>query len=122
MKTLQELYGEVIASDKLKKEFAEAAKSGKTEDFLKANGCEVSEEDLVAFLKDRSGKELTDEELDNAAGGTCNENTALEAVYSTFSAGVLCLLLAALSAATEGAHVGQQNEKEGRICNAQGGI
>ena len=52
MKTLQELYNEIIASDELKTAFAEAAKGGKTMEFLKAQGCEATVEELAAFLKD----------------------------------------------------------------------
>ena len=41
MKTLQELYNEVLGSDELKKALAEAINGGKVEDFLKAHGCEA---------------------------------------------------------------------------------
>ena len=74
MKTLQELYDEVMASDELKAAFAEAAKGGKAEEFLKARGCEATAEELTAFLKGQSTKELSDEELDNVAGGGCMED------------------------------------------------
>ncbi|MBQ8013078.1 MAG: hypothetical protein IJ257_01600 [Treponema sp.] len=42
MKTLEDLYKEVMASEDLKKAFAQAAKDKKVADFLKANGCIIS--------------------------------------------------------------------------------
>ena len=47
MKTLQELYKEIGASDELKAAFAEAAKSGKAVDFLREKGCETTVEELT---------------------------------------------------------------------------
>ena len=73
MKTLQELYDEIMVSDELKAAFAEAAKGGKAEEFLKAQGCEATAEELTAFLKGRTSDELSDEELNNVAGGGCKK-------------------------------------------------
>ena len=71
MKTLQELYKEVISSDELKQEFLEASKSKEElESFLKNHGCDASFEDLSEFLKERSGGELSDDELEFVAGGS----------------------------------------------------
>lgn len=84
MKTLQELYNELIASDELKTAFAEAAKDGKAQEFLKAHGCEATMEELTAFLKGRTG-ELCDEELDQVAGGGCDEDLAVGIVVSICS-------------------------------------
>ena len=41
MKTMQELYSEIIASDERKKAFVEAMKEGKLGDFLQAHDCEA---------------------------------------------------------------------------------
>ena len=114
MKTLQELYQEIIKNDELKKAFLEAAKANKVTDFLKAQGCDATEKDIVAMLKEQSNKELTDEELDAVAGG-CNSATEYEAIYSTITAGLLCVTWA-LNSATHG-YVGQKDEKDGRLCN-----
>ena len=115
MKSLQELYKEIINSDELKKAFTEAAKAGKALEFIKAHGCETTEEELKAFLLKQSG-ELSDDELDNAAGGTCNGYTVGEVGVSI---GVLfglgCAVMAATSAAV--GHVGQETPDEGRLCN-----
>ncbi len=51
MKTLEELYQEVLSSDELKNAFAEAMQKNSMEIFLKANGCEATSEELEAFLR-----------------------------------------------------------------------
>ena len=58
MKTMQELYDEIIASRKLKAQFLEAAKAGKTEAFLKEHGCEATMEQVAAFMKEKVSKDL----------------------------------------------------------------
>ena len=70
MKTLDELYHEVMADDSLKSEYIEAAGNGGAADFLKAHGCEATEQELEEFMKNggKSG-ELSDDELDNVAAG-----------------------------------------------------
>ena len=74
MKTVQELYSEVIASDKLKKAFVKAMKANKLEDFLKANGCEATAEEVQEFLAAKAAAdtpiELTDDQLKFVAAGT----------------------------------------------------
>jgi len=108
MKTLQELYNEIIASDELKTAFAEAAKGGKTMEFLKAQGCEATVEELAAFLKDQTTGEISDEELDNVGGG-CNDATGKESAISVASGGIGCAILAGISAGTD-------IHKGGRLC------
>ena len=113
MKTLQELYKEIIASEELKAAFTEAAKGGKVTEFLKTQGVEATVEEVTAFLKSQTG-ELSDEELDSVAGG-CNEKTKTEVGYSLASFGIGCAIYAAVSAAN--GHVGQKTKEEGRLCN-----
>ncbi|MBP5166453.1 MAG: hypothetical protein ILP09_04265 [Oscillospiraceae bacterium] len=108
MKTLQELYSEIIASDELKAAFAEAAKDGKAAEFLKAHGCEATAEELAAFLKSRSNGEISDEELDSVAGG-CSETTGKEAAMSVATGGIACAVIAVISSSTD-------IEKGGRLC------
>ncbi len=71
MKTLEELYQEVLAGEELKKAFSEAVNENRVTEFLKANGCETDAETLEAFLKEKTENqgELADEELDSVAGG-----------------------------------------------------
>ena len=119
MKTLQELYNEVIASDELKKEFLEVGKNGKAEEFIKAHGCDATLDEIKVFLENltKSDKELSTEELENVAGGACNDATGCEAVYSVLSLGMLCVGQAIGSLLSSDGHVGQENDEEGRLCN-----
>ena len=74
MATLEELYEKVLADDGEKQAFAQAitTKEG-TAAFLAERGCDASPEELVALLKGKApapeGGELTDAELEGAAGG-----------------------------------------------------
>ena len=92
--TIEALYKKIIASDELKSAFVEAAKAQKLGDFLKAQGCEATEAEVVDFLKSlRKGEgELADDELNSVAGG-CNST---EAIYSMTVA--FCIAFAAISA------------------------
>ena len=93
MKTLQELYHEIIASEELKAAFLEAAKSGKALEFLKEQGCEVTEDELKAFLSKKNSGELSDEELDDVAGG-CDEDPGPAIALSIVSVGIRCVKIA----------------------------
>ena len=117
MKTLQELYNEVIQSDELKKEFLEAGKNGKAEEFIKAHGCDATLDEIKVFLEEqaKADKELSAEELENVAGGTCNDETRKEVGISIFSGGIVCATKA-LESCFDGSN-GQENENDGRICN-----
>ena len=74
MKTIQELYAEIMANDELKKAFVEAMKAGKLEDFLKERGCEATEEEVKEFVETKAASdapiELSDDELELVAGGS----------------------------------------------------
>ena len=100
MKTLETLYQEVLASDELKKGLAEAAKTPEgLKAWICAQGCEATLEQVQAFLKEKQEKtgELTDDELENAAGG-CD---AGEAITSLFTVGIACAGMAILSAMSD---------------------
>ena len=92
--TIEALYKEILASDELKSAFVEAVKAQKLGDFLKAQGCDATEAEVVDFIKSlRSAEgELADDELNSVAGG-CNST---EAIYSMTV--VICIMFAALSA------------------------
>ena len=74
MKTMQELYSEIVASDELKKAIVEAMKADKLEDFLKAHGCEATAEEVQEFMDAKASGdvpiELSDDELKYVAGGS----------------------------------------------------
>ena len=57
MKTIQELYNEVMENQELKEKFIEAANAGKQEDFLKEQGCEATLEEVAAFLQAKAKAE-----------------------------------------------------------------
>ena len=73
MKTLQELYNEVTASDKLKKAFVEAMKSNSVKEFLESHGCAATLEEVGEFLAEKAAGdrplELSPEQLAKVAGG-----------------------------------------------------
>ena len=74
---VQELYDEIAANAELKKAFTAAAKSGRVVEFAKENGCDAPDEEITAFAApfetDEDVKVLSPEELDNVAGGKCND-------------------------------------------------
>lgn len=75
MKTLQELYEEVKASDDLKRALAEAVKADNVTEFLKAHECDSTADELKEFVaekvnRNRPLRELSEDELANVAGGT----------------------------------------------------
>ena len=87
MKTLQELYSEIIAGEEMKKAFAEAAKNDKIVEFAKEHGVDTTADEIKAFLEAKSEeeKELSPEELENAAGGNCNNNPIISGIkYLTY--------------------------------------
>ena len=117
MKTVQELYNEVMSNKELKAELVEAAKTGRFPEFLKEHGCDASLEEVAAFLKEKANEDspLSFDELGNAAGGACNLKTGVETTVSVVFVGVGCAIFAAASAAQ--GHVGQKKDEEGRLCS-----
>ena len=69
--TLEEIYEKTMASEDLKKSFADAVKDDeKLTAWLKAQGCSATVEELTRFMENRTGiGEICDEELENVAGG-----------------------------------------------------
>ncbi len=74
--TLQEIYDKVMASEELKRSFAEAAgDKGKLEAWLKANGSDATAEQVSEFLKAKqTSGEVSDDDLENVAGGYGSTN------------------------------------------------
>ena len=99
MKTIQELYSEVMGSEELKAQFIETAKAGKQESFLKEHGCDATLEEVAAFLKAKSEEDapLSLDELENSAGGAC-KNTMNNVGMSIISLGIGCTVFAIKSA------------------------
>lgn len=74
MKTIEELYNEVIASEELKKEFA-SLKPEQLESFAEKYGCKATLDEIKAFLAEHipNSESLSDEELTQIAGGKGGE-------------------------------------------------
>lgn len=70
MKTIEELYSEVMASEELKKEFC-SIKPEEIESFAKKHGCNATFDEIKAFLtaKSTASGELSDDEIEQVAGG-----------------------------------------------------
>ena len=104
MKSLQELYDEILASDELKQEFAEAAKSEETTaTFLKSHDCDASVSDLAAFLKEQltEKKELGEQEVEQVAGGGAGTGIA---VFTSALIAIICAGGAAIIATISAVH------------------
>ena len=113
MKTIEELYGEVIANDELKKEFC-SLKPEEVENFAEKHGCKATFDEIKAFLTEKSAKsgELSDEEIAQVAGGK-GMNMG-EAMTSLFTLGTVCAVLAACSAGM--GKVGTDIKEERMLC------
>ena len=113
MKTLDELYNEVLASEELKKEFL-ALKPKEVEGFAAKYGCKASLDEIKTFFetkKNRTGA-LSDDELDQVAGGKTAD--AMEAFGSIITLGVGCAAVVLMSLGVS--HVGTAVEGEGMLC------
>ena len=122
MKTIQELYSEVMNNQELKEKFIEAAKAGKQETFLKEHGCDATLEEVAAFLKAKSEEDapLSVDELENSAGGSCTAKTGGETAVSILTLGAGCVVWMVVSVGGDKAgtgHIKQQQEGDGRLCN-----
>jgi hypothetical protein len=74
MKTMEELYKEVMASEELRKEFAEVAKTKEgAAEWLKKHGCNATPDEVMAFLKSKNEGEISDAEVEAVAGGGLGE-------------------------------------------------
>ena len=74
--TIEELYGKILADEKLKEEFAEAVKENRIAEWTATQGVEATEEELLAYARSLAEEqELTDEQLEKlgASGGYLTE-------------------------------------------------
>ena len=113
MKTIEELYREVLESEELKKEFL-TIKPEEVEGFAAKHGCKAGLDEIKAFFeakKNQTGT-LSDEELDQIAGGKGVDG--YEVVMSTLGFGVMCVA-GVLISATIG-HVGTAIEEDHMLC------
>ena len=116
MKTIQELYDEIMGNQELKAKFIEAANAGTQKEFLKEHGCEATLDELAAFLKEKIEEDapLSLDELENSAGGGCSKKNE-EITISVCTFGVGCAYQAIHSAAQ--GRVGKDDKEEGLLCH-----
>ena len=69
MKTIEELYNEINASEELKKAVSEIRDKEAFADFLKEHGCDPSADEFEKFLKSQTEGEIGDDAAGAAAGG-----------------------------------------------------
>ena len=114
MKTLQELYVEVMNSDALKTEFLALTTPEQVVAFAEKNGCIATVEEIRTFLEEKSAAagELSDEELAQVAGG--KSATKQEAILSACMLGAYCLYRAQYSYVN--GKCGTDIQGEGMLC------
>ena len=71
MKSLDEMYQEVMADEALKEEFTAAFRDGGVSEFLKAHDCDATEAEVNDYVYGIKEEELSLDDLDNVAGGGC---------------------------------------------------
>ena len=86
MKSLDEMYQEVMADEALKEEFTAAFRDGRVSEFLKAHDCDATVEEVEEYVKGQRDEELSLDDLGSVAGGGggCG-NTASCGDYCTFT-------------------------------------
>jgi len=115
MKTLNELYTEVTASDALKAEFLALKTPEEIVAFAKKNGCDATLDDIKAFFeeKQKAAGELSEAELEQVAGG--KSVSVAEAIFSVVTLlGIGCAAAAYFSACD--GKVGTAIEGKGMLC------
>ena len=112
MKTLQELYTEVMNSESLKTEFLTLTVPEEIVAFAEKKGCSATLDEIKAFFEEKAAAtgELTDAELAQVAGG--KSDSIEEEEVSIYSLGVGCAIRAIISA------IGYQGRK-GALCERE---
>ena len=72
MKTIEELYNEINASEELKKAVSEIKDKEAFADFLKEQGCDASADEFEKFVKSQTEGEIRDDDAAAAAGGSAD--------------------------------------------------
>ena len=82
--TIEELYGKIMADDALKEAAAKAAEAGNILDWVKQQGVEATEDEIVAFVKGQSDAKLDVSDANQVAGGS-NEHALVSMLMSMYS-------------------------------------
>ncbi len=72
MKSLQELFDQIMASDDLKKQYSQSAKNGTLLDFVKSLGTETTLDEIKDFIKEKMSQDasLSLDDMEAVAGGS----------------------------------------------------
>ena len=76
MKSIEELYKEVMNDEALKAEFITAYKEGTVGDFLEAHDCDATVEEVEEYVKGQQDEELSLDDLGSVAGGGCGDTAS----------------------------------------------
>ena len=114
MKTLDELYAEVMNSEELKNEFLTLKAPEDIVAFAAKNGCTATLDEIKAFFEEKAkaAGELSEDDLAQVAGG--KGFNISEALWSTFTAGILCAINVLQS--VSGGKVGTAIEGDYMLC------
>ncbi len=80
MKTLEELYNEVMSNRVKMGEFVAASGRNRLSDFAEKNGCNATENEIRKFFLKKCEGDISDEELEMVAGGKMDLGKLLEAM------------------------------------------
>lgn len=80
MKTIEELYKEIGASEKLQKALSQISDQTGLESFLKEHGCEATVEEFAEFISSQGEGEIGDDAAAEAAGGSFQYFVPVEVV------------------------------------------
>ena len=69
MKSIEELYKEVMNDEALKAEFITSYKEGTVGDFLEAHDCDATVVEVEEYVKGQQDEELSLDDLGSVAGG-----------------------------------------------------
>ena len=116
MKTLNELYTEVINSEELKNEFLTLKAPEDVVAFAAKYGCTATLDEIKTFFEEKAqaAGELSEDELAQVAGGKSFD--LCEAVGSIATLGIECAVTAIMSAAKKNGRCGTAIKGEGMIC------
>ena len=120
MKTLKELYTEVMNSEELKNEFLTLKAPEDIVAFAAKNGCTAAQEEIKAFFEEKAkaAGELSEDDLAQVAGG--KGFNKMEAFFSVITAGIACAAFVIDSAARADGRAGTAIKGNHMLCVSVG--
>ena len=116
MKTLDELYTEVMNSEELKNEFLTLKAPEDVVAFAAKHGCTATLDEIKAFFEEKAqaAGELSEDDLAQVAGGKSAHLT--EGILSAATLGIMCGLLVVASTLGDGGRSGTAIKGKGMLC------